>query len=224
MSGQNSQKRRATRPELKMQRREDILAATQALFAEFAFDTIAMLQVAQRAGIAKGTLYLYFPTKEALFLALTERLIHGWFDDLDSALKRGDVDSAARLVQVVQAALQGRPELPRLLGILHSVLERNIDLEVAIAFKRGLRGRALKTGARLESALDFIRPGEGIALLLHIDALVIGTHSLAHPAPVVAQAMQRPDLALFRIDFASELKTQLGLLLAGMQMRRQINE
>ncbi len=51
-------------------RRQAILKAALAVFAEHGFEAARLDDVAARAGVAKGTLYLYFEHKEALFEAL----------------------------------------------------------------------------------------------------------------------------------------------------------
>ena len=51
----------------------EILAAALALFAERGFAATRLEDVAQRAGISKGTVYLYFPTKEDLFRAVVRQ-------------------------------------------------------------------------------------------------------------------------------------------------------
>lgn len=52
------------------ERRTAILEAALAVFSEHGFAAARLDDVAQKAGVAKGTLYLYFPDKEALFEAL----------------------------------------------------------------------------------------------------------------------------------------------------------
>ncbi len=54
-------------------RPDEIRAAALALFAERGFAATRLDDVARRAGIAKGTIYLYFPTKEDLFRALVRQ-------------------------------------------------------------------------------------------------------------------------------------------------------
>lgn len=54
-------------PERTAATRAAILAAAAAVFTEQGFERARMTEVARRAGVAKGTLYLYFDTKEALF-------------------------------------------------------------------------------------------------------------------------------------------------------------
>jgi AcrR family transcriptional regulator len=60
----------------------EIVAAARAVFLENGFASAKVDEIARRAGVSKGTVYLYFPTKEALFeetvradfLPLMERL------------------------------------------------------------------------------------------------------------------------------------------------------
>jgi AcrR family transcriptional regulator len=53
----------------------EIAAAALDLFTEKGFAATRMQDVATRAGIAKGTLYLYFPTKEELFFAVVREAL-----------------------------------------------------------------------------------------------------------------------------------------------------
>src|SRR5262245_14880578 len=53
-------------------RREAIIAAAARLFAELGYDSCEMDRVAARLRIAKGTLYLYFDSKEKLFCACVD--------------------------------------------------------------------------------------------------------------------------------------------------------
>ncbi len=49
------------------ERQDDILKAALEVFSEHGFAAARLDEVARRAGVAKGTLYLYFPDKETLF-------------------------------------------------------------------------------------------------------------------------------------------------------------
>ncbi|WP_239647329.1 TetR/AcrR family transcriptional regulator [Nocardiopsis baichengensis] len=67
----------------KDRRAERILDAAAELLAALGYRRVSISEVARRAGVGKGTVYLHFPTKEALFLtvmmraqaALAERII-----------------------------------------------------------------------------------------------------------------------------------------------------
>ena len=65
----------STRRRRKEARPAEILEAGLAVFGETGFAGTTLDAVARRAGIAKGTIYLYFPSKEALFeAAVRDRL------------------------------------------------------------------------------------------------------------------------------------------------------
>jgi len=63
------------REELRERRKEIILEAAAAVFAEKGYQRATMKEVAAHAGIAPGTIYLYFENKRDLLLAITDRLI-----------------------------------------------------------------------------------------------------------------------------------------------------
>lgn len=58
--------------EARAARRDQIIAAAQTCFARAGYHATTMADVAAQAGVSKGTPYLYFKSKEALFLALHE--------------------------------------------------------------------------------------------------------------------------------------------------------
>ena len=56
-------------------RPQEILEAALAVFAEKGFAAARMDEIAARARVSKGTIYLYFPSKEAVFKALVREMI-----------------------------------------------------------------------------------------------------------------------------------------------------
>jgi AcrR family transcriptional regulator len=62
------QRRKDARP-------QELLDAALALFVERGFAATRAEEVAQRAGVSKGTLYLYYPSKEELFKAVIARFL-----------------------------------------------------------------------------------------------------------------------------------------------------
>jgi TetR/AcrR family transcriptional regulator, regulator of autoinduction and epiphytic fitness len=76
---------RAPSPEKTAQTRRAIISAALAEFLERGFANATMDAVARRAGVAKGTPYRYFPTKEALFEGVVRQEIAGALVDVNSA-------------------------------------------------------------------------------------------------------------------------------------------
>lgn len=192
------------------------MAAALATFGETSYDAVTMTSVAERAGLAKGTLYLYFGTKEDLFLSVVEDRLGDWFGALDAWL----TNSAApvgpdELSDFVAASLSSRPALARLLAILHTTLERNVEQARARDFKQFLLAHMTTTATLLERRVPALRPGDGARFLLRLDALVIGLWHLADPASPVCAVLEEPGMEPFVVDFAAELAAMVRALLAG---------
>ena len=77
-------KQRARRAEDKAERTAAILKAGRELWSDG--NDFTMTEVAERAGIVKGTIYLYFKTREKLLQAIFKRVIDESFDDIDRQL------------------------------------------------------------------------------------------------------------------------------------------
>ena len=89
-----------------------ILESARALLIERGFQDVALDDVAKRAGVAKGTLFLYYKGKEELFAAA--------FADLVDQLGR-------QLDEVLAGPLRGRPLLEKAVGVILSHFDENRD-------------------------------------------------------------------------------------------------
>src|SRR5215212_10566883 len=102
--------RRARKVEQKQQRRQAILDTAWHLFQATTYPALTMAEVAERAGLAKGTIYLYFKTKEQLFLALQAQQLKEWFADIDERLAAAqDGSPIANVAALICASLAQRP-------------------------------------------------------------------------------------------------------------------
>ena len=79
-------------------RRQAILGAALTVFAERGYEAARLDDVAARAGVAKGTLYLYFKDKEALFEALIRGAVAPVLEHMTQAAASLDVP-AAKLIE-----------------------------------------------------------------------------------------------------------------------------
>ena len=211
---------RARKDEDKEARRQLILDEALALYTATSYAEVKMADVAERAKLAKGTVFLYFPTKEALFLALLEDLLFAWFEKLDGLLSSAEGRwTGAQLARMVAESLEGQETLTRLLALLQTVLEQNVTQEQVRGFKERLLTVLGSTGALVEQRLEFLKPGEGGRFLLHLHALVTGLRQMADVAPVTRGVLDLPHMAPLRVDFTTELTAALTHLLRGLEAR-----
>jgi AcrR family transcriptional regulator len=73
--GENRERRRARRQRRGLLRAEEILDAAGALFAELGYDRTTTNLIAARAGVSPGSLYQFFPNKEAIARAYAEHAV-----------------------------------------------------------------------------------------------------------------------------------------------------
>ncbi len=71
-------KKRARSKAAKSDRKDAIIAAAEALLRQLGYDAMTMQAVAMEAGLGKGTLYLYFSSREGLILEVYGRLFDTW--------------------------------------------------------------------------------------------------------------------------------------------------
>ena len=104
----------------KDERAPEILEAALACFAAKGFAGTRMDDIAARAGITKGTIYLYFDSKEELFKALARQSIGQRIADITQQLKGSEASAADQLRFVLTAighfaSTSDRVVLPRVL-------------------------------------------------------------------------------------------------------------
>ncbi len=84
-------------------RPQELLAAALDLFVERGFASTRLEDVARRAGVSKGTLYLYFANKEELFKAVVRNSIVPALGEAEVSIAGFDGHSADLLKSVVHA-------------------------------------------------------------------------------------------------------------------------
>lgn len=116
MSEEQRKRRKHARP-------GEILAAAIEAFAEHGFAGATVEDIARRAGVAKGTVYLYFQTKDELFEALVRDEIGPTFSqvgDLVNSLPGSASDVITRVIEHMYSNLVGNERRHTIMRILIS--------------------------------------------------------------------------------------------------------
>jgi AcrR family transcriptional regulator len=142
----------------KERKTKEIATAAKELFEKFGYKSVSMDSIAERADVAKGTLYLYFKDKESLFNYLVQEFIAG-FDVLLKKIEGKNLALADEIVEVVYNLLLYRKSQKFMYQIMTEAREmktaiaRNgvsmIDEQIAAYLKRRLtpifKGNTLNT-------------------------------------------------------------------------------
>lgn len=216
-------KRRAITDEQKEERRQAILRSAQRLFEETSYNSLSMAQIAANADVAKGTIFLYFETKEELFLALAWQEYQKCFTEINTGLSKylslATACSIEEFVDILRSALIENQVLLRLIAIISVILEQNINYTTALNFKLMLAEQISHTSMLLEKTMPFLRQGEGRMILLQLQVLAIGIQHLSEPAPIIKQAIIDERLEMFRVNFDVIFVATIRAILKGLENR-----
>lgn len=100
------------------QKRRRILDAAARLFAARAYHDVRLEDVAAQAGVGKGTIYIYFPGKEELYLALANEGFARLVAQLGAHEERGS--ARAELRRMLRALVHFAAEHPQLSELMRS--------------------------------------------------------------------------------------------------------
>ncbi|MBL8362459.1 MAG: TetR/AcrR family transcriptional regulator [Rubrivivax sp.] len=199
------QRRKETRP-------QELLDAALDLFVEKGFAATRSEEVAQRAGVSKGTLYLYYPSKEELFKAVVRQKISNL---IQVGVEMADAwdGSAAALLRELMSVWWARVLNTPAAGIHKVVIAevRNFpDLAQFYVDEVMIPADALFTQVLQRG----IERGEFRSLPVREVA-----HALI--APMIFMALHRHSFGAcpihgVELDAASALRTHLDLLLGGL--------
>ncbi|MFM2318506.1 MAG: hypothetical protein RLZZ215_1127 [Pseudomonadota bacterium] len=165
---------RAIHPEDKLRKRESILDAAQYLWVTQTDRLSSMDALAQTTGVAKGTLYLYFRSKEEVLLALHERDMEQFFGRMVARAQQTEPMQAEDLAQVVIDSINSSPTFLPLSSVCMGLMERHIPADIAIAFKERIH-------ERLNAALHAVQhhfPSLTLLNMLQAYALILGLWQL----------------------------------------------
>lgn len=205
--------KRARTPVDKLARRRHLLETAERLFTDAGGDLPSSREIAEAAGLSKGTPYLYFGSVEDIFLTLLADHFIAWMERTRSLIEVTPRPLTAEAIAAVQIGyLLDHPILLRLATISQSRLVRR-ETEAAVrSYKLRVATKLVELGRVFEDAVPGLAPGDGARTLLTSYAAILGLWQVAEPPPVAAQALTDPALRSLRLDFHAELPGILAAL------------
>ena len=167
--------RTETRRRRKAERPHEIL---EAAFLEFSRNGYAMTtldQIAERAGVTKGTIYVYFASKEQLFISMVHELMKATLDTVQDMFERhegstGDLLRAQfsfiyqhivedrRRREVVRMLISEASRFPELADRYHDEIHRPCLDMLQKAIQRGMDRGEIRRSAVTDCPLVIIAP------------------------------------------------------------------
>jgi AcrR family transcriptional regulator len=202
------QRRKETRP-------QELLDAALSLFVEKGFTATRAEEVARAAGVSKGTLYLYYPSKEELFKAVVRHNLSSLIAEGEGIVDKHAGPTSELLVTLMQTWWQRLGSTPA--AGIHKVVLAEVGNfpELAQFYADEVIGPADRLFSRtVQRGVD---RGEFRALPVHEVA-----HALM--APMIFMALHRHSFAACPVhgadlDPEATLRVTLDLTLRGLEVR-----
>lgn len=199
------------KPDVSEERTNQILEAALKVFAERGLHQARMKDIGNEAGLSKGTLYLYFKSKDALIAKLLEHLI-GYELGSIAALRDASEPAEARLMRLMEAMIADLERMRPLMPIMYEF------------FAMGMRREAIRQVLRaylrqffeivtpiIQQGIDqgAFRPVDAQEAAISVGALFEGTLLLAAYDPETIQPERH-------------IRAGIDLLLEGLRMTNHL--
>ena len=125
-------------------RKEEIIAACAALYEEKGFKETTIKDIGKAITLTRTGIYIYFETKEEIFLALLGREYDAWVSEMREVMESKSAMTRSCVAEVLARTLTNHPRLLRLLSMNLYEMEANSRPERLVEFKKSF-GASLET-------------------------------------------------------------------------------
>jgi AcrR family transcriptional regulator len=175
----------------------------------------SVAEVAELAGVGKGTVYLYFPSKEELLLALHSRHVESFFQAMMSMLSQTKSVTVEQILGVVKTHMIAPPAFLPLASRCFALMEKSIPPASAAAFHHGIAQWLQRAGGELSRHFTQLNPEQAVSLLMQSYGLIVGLWQLLNPALESSKHMTAAEKRILRPAYTQELSDALLDLWAG---------
>jgi AcrR family transcriptional regulator len=149
-------------------RRNEILDSAQELFNSKGYEKTSINDIANETGVAKGTIYHYFKTKEEIFDAIVERYFNGIINAAKKIVEDKSIDTMNKIEQMMFAEYNldmGNMELFKQLHTWTNLEMNQKSFIYMIKFYSPILAEVIKQGIE-DGLFSTDYPLEGVRLIM----------------------------------------------------------
>lgn len=197
------------RPDVTDERKSQILNAAESVFTHKGFEQARMDDIAEETGLSKGTLYLYFKSKDDLIIAILDRMFQYEFRQFEN-LNLTEMNASDAIWKITDLLTKDVVRLQRLVPIVYQFL--------ALAFRNKYVQLALKKYINhyVEVLVPIVQHGIDTGEFRQVEA---GDVAIAIGAMIEGTLLLWVyDKSLVKPEY--HIRSGMTLLLGGVQARR----
>ncbi|MDX8363413.1 TetR/AcrR family transcriptional regulator [Cytobacillus sp. IB215316] len=197
--------KRAMTDDAKAKKATHIINVARECYMNSTFKDIKMSDIAQKAGVSKGTLFNYFTSKEHLFTSLLLVEYEKWTKHIEKVLSEIDEmdfnDFKKFFLNEMQHILDPNSIYIRLSALKNSILESNMDVETVAKVKKEIYDIGYRMCALLANKFEPFSQEVMVELFLIQDAIITGFANTAIIPDHVQYALKKHNLDGVSLNF-----------------------
>lgn len=212
--------RRARSQEAKEEKAGAILDMTAKMFATMEYENIKMAEIAKALGISNGILFVYYKTKEMLFLQLLIREYARRLDNMEQRIKAYDISNYELFKKLVLDEMTDIIEdwdmYIRLISIRGVILEKNIDAEAMIEFKQWFYNRFKEVSQIMHQQCKVFSTDEIMEIFLIQESILVGCKLCSSLPSEVLNIIDKYQMEGFKFSFKENALKTMSSYIDGM--------
>lgn len=209
--------KRARNPKAKEIRKHSILDAAARLFQEDPSSLPTTSQISKHCEISKGALYLYFKSKEEIFLAIIETHLIKWLeifnvDSLGDVQQKLDATVINSLIDKCCTYATSNPVFMQLASMNSSVIEPNVDDKILLTHKNDIGQKLSTISQSMSTRLETLSNAQIASLILRTYSILLGLWQTSNPIEKVSRVLQTSNLHILTPDFPTTSREMIKQL------------
>ena len=199
--------KRARNVKAKEARRNSILEAAATLYQADRTALPTTSQISRHCQISKGALYLYFKSKEEIFLAIIETYLLDWLslfctDNLAHPAQGFDNEGLVSILECACEFAETNPVFLQLVSMNNCVIEHNVDHKILLHHKNLIAARLNKAAYSITKDNGVLSQQQAAGLIMRSYSVLLGLWQVAHPRDSIAKVLRTSSTQVLMPDFA----------------------
>jgi len=209
-------KKRAISEKDKQKKKEKILKTAWNLFKKAGGKLPTVALIAQKSGLSKGTVYLYFRTKEEIFLQLYLNKLQEWHESVAEKINKcSEKISEVEFAEIITDYVIKNPLLLRLGSLVRGVLEEKTKDEVIVESRMQIAHLLECCGQLTCQNFPGVTLDQAVKIHMRIYALIFGLWQITSNPERIRRLLKKAEIDAFEPTFSESVVESVATLLRG---------